>query len=81
MEPPRPEINVKWDSKDTFFSAISLQKMQLKEVQGQKLLHAVFGNNKNIYFSVTSSLVTFFARVYLQLFQRIRIQHQILRFL
>ncbi len=44
MEPPRPEMNVKWDSKDTFFfSAISLQKMHLKEVKGQTLLHAVFG--------------------------------------
>jgi hypothetical protein len=54
MEPPRPEINVKWDSKETcfFFSAISLQKMHLKEVKGQKLLHAVPGikSEKTIFF-------------------------------
>jgi hypothetical protein len=70
MVPPRPEMNVKWDSKDTFFffSAISLQKMHLKEDKGQKLLHSVFGNTVKIkkiffghFFAGSASLLATFS--------------------
>ncbi len=54
MEPPRPEMDVKWDSK---------------------------AHCQELHFSVTFLLITFFARVFLQFFQRIQNQHKILRVL